>query len=111
MLTGGFHARTVHAIDKTPCDGERFYRILVIGAFANRGADMSHIKHGRETDVDIHRDHLACHQPARLFCYSAALFHTQQGRKRLGCRQVGKTFTKALNPTTFLIDSDHKAMA
>lgn len=77
VFPGGFHSRLMHSVDKAAGDSQRFIRIVMISAFTDRGTDVADIENRRKADIDIHRDHLAGHQPTGLSRQRAALFHPQ----------------------------------
>jgi hypothetical protein len=55
----------------------------------DRSADVPHIQHRREADINIHGNHFAGHQPTGFCGELTALFHPQQRGKRLRGRQTG----------------------
>ncbi len=64
VFAGGFHARGVHPVNEVTRHRQRFLRIFMIRTFADCGADMADVQHWRKTNIDIHGDHFAGHQPA-----------------------------------------------
>ncbi len=83
VFAGGFHARGVHPVNEVTRHRQRFLRIFMIRTFADCGADMADVQHWRKTNIDIHGDHFAGHQPAGFGGQFAPLFHPQQ-RGELG---------------------------
>ena len=86
VFAGGFHARGVHPVNEVTRHRQRFLRIFMIRTFADCGADMADVQHWRKTNIDIHGDHFAGHQPAGFGGQFAPLFHPQQRGERLGRR-------------------------
>ena len=111
VLTGGFHARSVHAVNKMTSYRQGFVRIVVIRTLANSGADMPNVQHRRKADINIHGDHFAGHQPAGLCGQLTALLHAEQRSEGLRCGKTGKTLTETLHAPAFLVYRHHQMVA